>query len=122
MRPIFIFLALANICFFFGCNQTRQEMTIDRSDLVGLSLATVTNKLGEPYHTSDYIVGSAPTRWWNHGMIIKAYPISDQKNLDVQLKELMWIDGDYTIHACFHRTNDTWVVLGATRIYKYVKF
>lgn len=115
-------LLLAVVIVISGCKRSKTEMVTDRSDLVGLSLTAVTNQLGAPYHALDFTVGTAPTKYWHHGIIFGTYPKSDPKNLDVPLKELMWQDGNYMIHVCFHRTNDAWVVLGGTRFHKNIRF
>jgi hypothetical protein len=98
------------------------DPVIELPQLTGLALQDVIDEFGSPTQTYTYPIGEAPTKNWNHGILFNTYPKGDPDNLKVQIREMHWQDGDYNIYVCFHLVEGKWVVLGARRIRKGVKF
>ena len=91
-------------------------------DVAGQSLEAVVAEFGSPDATTEYTIGEAPTKGWNHGLLFTTYPKDDPDNEGVRIRELSWQEDDSTIRACFHNPGGKWVALGAKRIPKDARF
>jgi hypothetical protein len=78
--------------------------------------------LGVPSKLLSYTIGSAPTKGWNHGIIFSVYPKDRPENREVTIKEYVWDQGQYEIRACCHFIKKAWLVVGAAKIDKHVRF
>jgi len=78
--------------------------------------------LGAPSTELSYTIGSAPTKGWNHGIVFSAYPKDRPENRNVTITEYVWDQGQYEIRACCHLIKKAWLVMGAMKIDKRVRF
>lgn len=82
---------------------------------------TMYEELGAPVDKTGYTIANAPTKGWNHGELFSLYP-KTKKNKDIQIMEVTWDSGEFTILACFHMVNGTNRCLVAKRIKKGIRF
>lgn len=78
--------------------------------------------LGAPTNELSYAIAKAPTKGWNHGIIFAIYPKDKPENQNVIIKEYAWDQGQYEVRACCHLVKKAWLVMGAMRIDKSVRF
>lgn len=88
----------------------------------GRTIQEMIAKLGTPTNELSYTIGFAPTKGWNHGIIFSVYPKDKPENQNVPIKEYVWDQDQYEIRACCHLVKKAWLVMGAIRIDKRVRF
>ncbi len=69
-----------------------------------------------------YTIGQALTKGWNHGIIFSVYPKDKPENQEVVIKEYVWDMNDFEIRVCCHLVEEEWLVMGARKIQKDVRF
>lgn len=78
-------------------------------------------ELGAPSDKTGYVIERAPTKGWNHGELFFKYP-KNEKNMGVQIMEVIWPSGDFNIFACYHLIEGQNRCIVAKRIHKAVRF
>ncbi|HUT44806.1 MAG TPA: hypothetical protein VMX36_00915 [Sedimentisphaerales bacterium] len=79
-------------------------------------------EFGKPAEEHVYTIGQAPTKGWNHGIIFSVYPKNKPENRDVVIKEYAWDRNHFEIRVCCHLVDGDWLVMGASKIQKEVRF
>jgi len=79
-------------------------------------------EFGKPAEEHTYTIAQAPTKGWNHAIIFSVYPKDTPENRDVVIKEYAWERDNFEIRACCHLAGEQWLVMGATKIRKDVRF
>ena len=113
-------------CLVIGACTSREQgarsSVQDLPEWTNKPIQEMIGALGSPDEQHEYTVGKAPTKNWNHGIIFSVYPKENPANREVVIKEYAWTQGDYKIRACCHLVNAAWLVMGAIRIHKDVRF
>lgn len=114
----------ASVVLLIGisCRRQAESAIQDLPDLKGKAIEAMIAEFGEPTEEHAYTIGQAPTKGWNHGIIFSIYPKGDPANRDVVVKEYAWDQNDFKIRACCHRVKEAWLVMGAKKIHKGVRF
>jgi len=86
-----------------------------------ISYSDMVNELGPPVDKTAYKIKNASTKSWNHDELFSRYPKCPE-NKDIQIMEIVWDAGEYSLFACFHMVDDTNRCLVAKKIRKGVKF
>ncbi len=113
-----ILLALTGIVFGEETNAPVQNLPEWKDKII----QEMITGLGAPTNELSYTIGKAPTKGWNHGIIFSVYPKDKPENQNVTIKEYVWDQGSYEVRACCHLVKKAWLVMGAMRIDKNVRF
>jgi hypothetical protein len=113
----FVF-ALAGIVFSEETNAPVQNLPEWKDKTIQEMIAG----LGTPTNELSYTISNAPTKGWNHGIIFSVYPKEKPESQIVTIKEYVWNQGQYEVRACCHLMKNRWLVMGAMRIDKRVRF
>ena len=118
------FVTAAGIVLLIGVSCTRKpESNIqDLHEWKDKTIQTMIAEFGKPPEEHVYTIAQAPTKGWNHGIIFSVYPKDEPENRDVVIKEYAWDRDDFKIRACCHPVKDQWLVMGARKIRKDVRF
>lgn len=117
-------ITTASIIILFtsvSCRKTEPAIE-DLSEWTGKPAAEMIAEFGKPTQEHSYTISQAPTKGWNHRIIFSVYPKDVPQNADVVITEYAWDRNDYTIRACCHQVENTWLVMGAMKIHKDVRF
>jgi len=114
----------AGMILLIGISCTRKSES-NIQDLPGWkdkAIQTMIAELGKPAEEHIYTIGQAPTKGWNHEIIFSVYPKDVPESRDVVIKEFAWDRDHYEIRACCQLLGDQWLVMGAMKIRKDVRF
>ena len=116
-------MAICMVSFMsMSCARKSQNAIQDLPEWKGKTIQQMIKELGRPTEETSYTMGQAPTKGWNHGIIFSVYPTNKSENQGVVIKEYAWEQGDFKIRACCHVVKKAWLVMGAKKIHKNVKF
>lgn len=120
MNHIYILILL--ICFLaFYCTNEKQKDIIILDEYSNELYTDMVNALGPPADKTAYIIENAPTKSWNHDELFSKYPKGAEYN-HVQIMEVIWDVGEYSIFACFHLVNGANRCLVAKKVKKGIMF
>ena len=114
----------AGIVLLIGISCTRQTESAvqDLPQCKGKAVQAMIEEFGKPTEQYTYTIAQAPTKAWNHGIIFSVYPKHQPQNRDVVIKEYAWDQNDFEIRACCHLVREAWLIMGARKIHKGVRF
>ena len=118
MAALCVLFALSGIVFAEETNAPVQNLP----EWKDKTIQEMITGLGTPTNELSYTIGKAPTKGWNHGIIFSVYPKDKPENQNVIIKEYVWDQGPYEVRACCHLVKKAWLVMGAMRIDKNVRF
>ena len=105
-----------------SCKKEPESDIQDLPSWQGRTIQAMIEKFGNPTEEYVYTIGQAPTKGWNHGIIFSIYPKHEPQNRSVVIKEYVWDQNDFEIRACCHLVKEAWIIMGARKIHKGVKF
>ena len=105
-----------------SCTRKPESNIQDLTKWKDKAIQTMIAEFGKPAEEHIYTIGQAPTKGWNHGIIFSVYPKDKPVNRDVVIKEYAWDRNHFEIRACCHLVDEDWLVMGARKIQKDVRF
>ena len=115
---ISVFLWMTGIAIGQETNASCESLT----QWTGKTIQQMIRELGSPTNELSYTIGSAPTKGWIHGILFSIYPQKDPNNKNIAIKEFVWDQGQFVVRACCHLVKKAWLVMGAVRMDKRVRF
>ena len=120
MNHIYILILLIRFSIF-NCTNEKQKDIIVLDEFNNELYTVMVDAFGPPADKTAYTIGNAPTKSWNHSELFSKYPkIPENKN--IQIMEVIWDSGDFSIFACFHLVNGVNRCLVAKKVRKGIKF
>jgi hypothetical protein len=122
--PFVITMGLALLAILAACALRDGPLPVSKLPrLHGLTENQVIAQLGPPERTSIVHPGEGEFRI----ELYNVYPRSDAATPSVDIRELWWPDGDYTIVVWFHKLNEAgldgqWIALDSCRWHKSIRF
>lgn len=105
-----------------SCTRKHESDIQDLREWKDKTIHAMIAEFGKPAEEHVYTIGQAPTKGWNHGIIFSVYPKDKPENQDVVIKEYAWDRDHYEIRVCCHLVDEEWLVMGARKIRKDVRF
>jgi len=105
-----------------SCTKKPESDIQDLPEWKDKTIHAIIAEFGKSPEEHIYTIAHAPTKGWNHGIIFSVYPKNKPENQDVVIKEYAWEMNDFEIRACCHLVDGQWLVMGARKIRKDVRF
>ena len=116
------YILILFICFSISnCTNQKQKDIIVLDEFTNELYIEMVDVLGPPSDKTAYTIGNAPTKSWNHNELFSTYP-KNAENKEVQILEVIWDSGEFSIFACFHMVNGVSRCLVAKRVRKGMMF
>ena len=120
IKTISVLTLLTAFCTFSSHADEQQDI-VTLTNYIGKTYQEMLKELGTPADKTGYTIEHAPTKGWNHGELFSKYP-KNEKNKNIQIMEVTWTTGDFSIHACYHIIKKQNVCFIAKRIKRDIKF
>lgn len=120
MKNCIVTLILFVSVIFISCMAKNKNIQpLDK--YTGMSYTDMLKELGPPVDKTAYTIGNAPDKSWNYTELFSLYP-NIHKNENIQIMEVIWDAGQYSIFACYHMVNGVNRCLVAKKIRKGVQY
>lgn len=108
---------LVCLYFFVSCTKEKEK---PKFEVIGKSQSQVLAKKGKPVKTEEFKLEEGMNEFRIE--LQNTYPLTEEKNKKIKIRELTWSKGDERLTVWFHNINGTWRAINKYEWHKDMEF